>query len=587
LLIASTASTTGSAALVDDNCHSAVTKSTLSKKRQQHREQQQQQKQKQITKLTASDGAAGDSFGFFHQAAVSEDTNVIVVGAMGRDNFQGAVYVYTSTETPTNHNNNSTSSARRPPFTEMAILTARDGQEHDAFGNAIAMDNHGEWIVVGAMAQANSTGAVYLFRIIHHEDSNNSNRTTTTTTIPNITQWAKLTAPAGMVDDNFGVSVAMDNDGTRIIVGANLVDDDDGGNDRGSAFIFGDVSGTSGDAATWSLLAQLTPSDDDDGVPPSSYQEFGIAVAIADTTVVVGSGRNDRVYVFEEDVVGHYWTQAIILTPSSSSSSSSSSNNSTEPRFGHSIAIAQDWIAVGAFQDHTIHGDNAGAVYMFQKMGGTKWTEMIHLVPADGASFDFFGRSVAISKDATIMAVSAHLADDPNHGKDSGCIHLFQQVDSSNSTGSIWTQVGKLVAEDGQAQDFLGSSLAISNTTVVAGAYGVDENGLDSGSAYLFEMVVSSTVAPSLTPKTGEPTAITTPPIIQQNRTSTIAPSSFADSNGIPTVHPAAATDADSVSDRSQSIRPAHSSRCNKRTEGMIPTAAWLLFTSVWLWMVY
>ncbi|MCH8153544.1 MAG: FG-GAP repeat protein, partial [Planctomycetes bacterium] len=48
-------------------------------------------------------------------------------------------------------------------------------------------------------------------------------------------------------------------------------------------------------------------------------------------------------------------------------------------------------------------------------------------------------------------------------------------------------QLAKLLADDGAAVDRFGDSVAISGATAIVGAYHNDDNGADSGSAYLFD----------------------------------------------------------------------------------------------------
>ena len=48
-------------------------------------------------------------------------------------------------------------------------------------------------------------------------------------------------------------------------------------------------------------------------------------------------------------------------------------------------------------------------------------------------------------------------------------------------------QIAKLLPNDGAAGDWLGRSVAISGTTAIVGAVRDDDNGDDSGSAYLFD----------------------------------------------------------------------------------------------------
>ncbi len=72
---------------------------------------------------------------------------------------------------------------------------------------------------------------------------------------------------------------------------------------------------------------------------------------------------------------------------------------------------------------------------------------------------------------------------DDDNGADSGSAYLFD-----TTTGQ---QIAKLVADDGAANDVFGNSVAISppgRTTAIVGAAYDDDNGSFSGSAYLFDI---------------------------------------------------------------------------------------------------
>ena len=52
--------------------------------------------------------------------------------------------------------------------------------------------------------------------------------------------------------------------------------------------------------------------------------------------------------------------------------------------------------------------------------------------------------------------------------------------------GTTWTQQQKLTASDGAFDDFLGFSVSVSGDTALVGAWQDDDNGSNSGSAYVF-----------------------------------------------------------------------------------------------------
>jgi len=79
--------------------------------------------------------------------------------------------------------------------------------------------------------------------------------------------------------------------------------------------------------------------------------------------------------------------------------------------------------------------------------------------------------------------------DDVNdNGSDSGSAYVFTR------TGTTWTQQAKLTASDGTENDLFGVSLAIAGNTIVVGACEADNgsstvaDGVESGSAYVYDL---------------------------------------------------------------------------------------------------
>ncbi len=98
------------------------------------------------------------------------------------------------------------------------------------------------------------------------------------------------------------------------------------------------------------------------------------------------------------------------------------------------------------------------------------------ILASDGAAGDLFGESVSISGDVAI--VGARLDDD--NGVNSGSAYVFRLV------GGSWIEEAKLTASDGAASDLFGFSVSISGDVAIVGAFFDDDNGTDSGSAYVF-----------------------------------------------------------------------------------------------------
>ena len=144
--------------------------------------------------------------------------------------------------------------------------------------------------------------------------------------------------------------------------------------------------------------------------------------------------------------------------------------------FGSSVAFSNNGLlAIGAFlDDDNGDGNGTGSVYLFSG-SGTNWTQQTKLTASDAASDDYFGISVAFSKDGSVLAIGAYLDDDT--GQDgSGSVYLF------SGSGTNWTEIKKLTASDAATGDNFGSSVAFSNNGLLA----IGAHQDDSGSVYLF-----------------------------------------------------------------------------------------------------
>ena len=320
----------------------------------------------QVAKLTASDGAAGDQFGI----SVSISGDYAIVGAYGDDDkgsASGSAYVFERIA---------------GTWTQAAKLTANDGAASDFFGYSVAIS--GSYAIIGAYQDddlGGDSGSAYVFERI----------------AGTWTQVAKLTASDGAASDYFGYSVAIS--GSYAIVGAYL--DDDNGSGSGSAYVFERISGT------WTQVAKLTATDG------ASGDQFGWSVAISGDYAIVGARLDDSsqgsAYVFER--ASGTWTQAAKLT---------ASDGAASDYFGHSVAISGDYAIIGAYQDDDLGGDS-GSAYVFERIAGT-WTQVAKLTASDGAASDYFGYSVAISGSYAIVGAF----QDDDLGSNSGSAYVFE-----------------------------------------------------------------------------------------------------------------------------------------------------------------
>lgn len=144
--------------------------------------------------------------------------------------------------------------------------------------------------------------------------------------------------------------------------------------------------------------------------------------------------------------------------------------------FGYSVSISGDTTVVGAIGDNHAGGLDAGAAYAFVRSGAV-WAQQQKLTASDAAGGDNFGVAVSLHGDT---AVVGSIFDDDS-GRDSGAAYVFVR------SGTVWTQQQKLTAADATANDWFGASVAVSGETAVVGAYADDHaGGSDAGAAYVF-----------------------------------------------------------------------------------------------------
>jgi predicted amidohydrolase len=386
--------------------------------------------QEEQDKLLPADGAANDYFGY----SVSISGDYAIVGAYWNDENginSGLAYILTPND------------VNCDDWDQLAKLTAADAANYDNFGYSVSIS--GDYAIVGAHLDddnGSSSGSAYIFK----RDG---------------ASWgeqAKLLAADGAAGDQFGGSVSISGD--YAIVGARS--DDDNGTSSGSAYIF-KRNGTS-----WSQQAKLLSSDGAD------EDFFGWSVSISGDYAIVGAYLDDdngngsgSAYIFKRDGVS--WSEQDKLL---------ASDGFAADWFGRSVSISGDYAIVGVYYDDD-KGTNSGSAYIF-KCDGETWSEQAKLTASDGAAYDNFGYSVSISSDYAI--VSARYDDD--NGSDSGSAYIFFY------DGTSWNQQAKLTADDGAADDFFGWSVSISGSYAIAGAYGDDDNGGSSGSAYMFGKIL-------------------------------------------------------------------------------------------------
>jgi hypothetical protein len=137
-------------------------------------------------------------------------------------------------------------------------------------------------------------------------------------------------------------------------------------------------------------------------------------------------------------------------------------------------------------------GADAGSAYIFAYSSGS-WSQEAKIQASDAQANDRFGYSVSMSSDGTKVIVGAWLED--TGGTNAGAAYIF-----AYSSGS-WSQQQKIQASDKQADDYFGTSVAVSGdgTKAVVGATFEDTGASNAGSAYIFEAPLITTLTSSTT----------------------------------------------------------------------------------------
>ncbi len=388
----------------------------------------------QTAKLASSNSAAYDQFGY--SVSISEDN--IVIGAPYTDDAWsniGSAYIFAKP------------SGGWEDMTETVNLTASDIAANLWFGYSVIIS--GDNIVVNAFLDDENgfaSGSAYVF-------------TKPLTGWENMTETAKLLASDGEASDYFGKSIGISGD--NIIIGA--YSDDDAGDYSGSVYAFSKPVGDWVNAnEDQKLISDLY----------TGYYEgrFGYSVSIDGEYAVVGMTgyKNSQGCAYVLHYTGSIWEIKGLLT---------NSDGEASDYFGYSVFISGDNIVVGAYGDSE-NGSFSGSVYVFTKplSGWESMTEIATLTALDGAEYDYFGISVSMSGDNIVVGANGD-------GSSSGSAYIFTKA----LTGwENMTETAKLTASDGAEEDKFGNSVSISGDNIVVGAYGNDDNGNRSGSAYIF-----------------------------------------------------------------------------------------------------
>ena len=299
---------------------------------------------------------------------------------------------------------------------ELTSMSASNADNNDEFGKSLAID--GNILVVGAPNEASNgsnpsdnslshSGAAYIF-----EKQNNA-----------WVQTAYLKAQNPHVNDEFGVSVAVDNG--VVAVGAH--GDDNIVPDSGAVYIFEKQGGV------WTQTAYLKASD------PSDTAVFGASVSIESDILVVGAPAekydtntwSGSAYIYKK--VNGSWNEVTKLT--------ATYRGHTEV-FGYRVKINNGTVLIAAPGDDSsstgINGEqddysspDSGAIYTFKQDTDGSWVPDLYIKATNTDSDDEFGYSVDINS-GTIVVGAMHEASNSTE------INGDQSNNDNNYSGAVY-----------------------------------------------------------------------------------------------------------------------------------------------------
>ena len=462
--------------------------------------------------------AISDYSGF--SVSLSSDGKILAIGSQlnddgGWDAGQVRVYKYqTITDTTwTNYTVGSFSNTGTSPFNKPIVVNGGDPSpiankyywvqlgsdiNGEAFYNyagwAVSLSSDGTTVAIGALvnsaayAAGTDSGQVRVYKYQTVTDASWNSYTinsftyngTAPTNKPIIANggdanpvsgksyWVQLGVDIdGEANSQFGSSVALNSNGTVVVIGARYADIlvTDGGSIR--------IYQYNGSTTTWNQLGLTITGGG------TISEQIGSSVAISDDgfTVAYGAPKYDTngvdrglVNIFKWN--GTTWSQL---------GGTHIQGGAAGDNFGESVSLSSDGtiIAVGA-----PGGDggitDSGHVRVF-KFNGTSWNQLGSNI--DGTSqWDYFGSYVSLSSDGTILAVGAQYSD-PGSRVDAGYASVYEYFNGA------WQQLGQDIKGESN-YDYTGGSVSVSKDgyTVAIGSRGADGNGQDSGRVRVYQI---------------------------------------------------------------------------------------------------
>lgn len=378
---------------------------------------------------------------------------------------------------------------------QQAYVKASNTEQDDFFGFSTALSADGSTLAVGAINESSAATGV------NGDQGNNDARGSGAVYVyvrDNVGVWTQQAyIKASNVDsfDDFGRHIALSDDGATLAVaaapeasaatGVNGDQTDNSAPGSGAVYVFARHSG-----GVWIQQAYIKASGTGSGFA------FGWSVALSEDgdTLAVGGSHDGTAaaYVLTRDG-GDTWTQQAVVKASQS-----------DPHdcFGCSVELSDDGSTLAMAAENEdgaatgINGDdagnsatNSGAAYVFARDSEGSWIQQAYIKASNTEAWDFFGRSISLSADGSMLVVGStdessaatgvNGDDTDNSATSSGAVYVF-----TRDSGEAWSQRAYIKPSTGEPYQRFGSKVAVSGDgTILA----VDAEG-DLGAVYFFEL---------------------------------------------------------------------------------------------------
>ncbi|BDS11540.1 DUF7619 domain-containing protein [Aureispira anguillae] len=224
----------------------------------------------------------------------------------------------------------------------------------------------------------------------------------------------------------------------------------------------------------WTGNAWVQLGNDIDGEAAGDLSGYSVSLSADGTIVAIGAYKNDGAGSDAGHVRLYQWTGSAWVQLGNDIDGQSGNDY-----FGHSVSLSADGtvVAIGAYRGGNFVGGGEVIVYEWT---GTIWNQKGYNIFGE-SGWDWSGFSVSLNADGTVVAIGA--PKNTGNGPDAGHVRIYEWA------GTSWVQRGNDI--DGVGADFSGisASLSADGTLLAVGAH---KNNSDAGLVRLYQWTGSA-----------------------------------------------------------------------------------------------